>query len=90
MVVKVNHFYLFSHQNGLQQIPPNCCIPAGVLVGKHKDKVSQIATHITFMHCIIHRENLASKTLDQQLKCVLCSAVKIVNYIKSRLILGPK
>ena len=36
------------------------------------------------MNCIIHRENLASKTLDQQLKCVFHSAVKIVHYIKSR------
>ena len=69
-----------------------CCISictdgAGAMVGKHKGflaRVSQIAPHINFTHCIIHRENLASKTLDQQLKCVLDSAVKIVNYIKSR------
>ena len=64
-----------------------CTDGAGVMVEKHKGflaRVSQIAPHINFTHWIIHRENLASKTLDQQLKCVLASAVKIVNYIKSR------
>ena len=57
------------------------------MVGKHKGSLArllQIAPHINFTHCIIYRENLASKTLDQQLKRVLDSAVKIVNYIKSR------
>ena len=69
-----------------------CCIRIctdgnGAMVGKHRGflaRVSQIALHINFTHCIIHRENLTSKTLDQQLKCVLDSAVKIINYIKSR------
>ena len=57
------------------------------MVGKHKGflaRVSQIASHINFTYCIIHRENLATKAPDQQLKCVLDSAAKIVNYIKSR------
>ena len=69
-----------------------CCIcicteRAGAMVRKRKGflaRVSQIAAHINFTHCIIHAENLASKTLGQQLKCVLDSAVKIVNFIKSR------
>ena len=71
-----------------------CCISictdgAGAVVGKHTEflaRVSQIAPHINFTHCIIHKKNLASKTLDQQLKCVLDSAAQIVNYIKSRLL----
>ena len=69
-----------------------CCISiftdgAGAMLGKHTGflaRVSQIAPHINFMHCIIDRENLAGKTLDQQLKCVLDSAVQIISYIKSR------
>ena len=77
------------HNHGLSW---KCCINictdgAGAMVVKHKGflaRVSQIAPHINFTHCIISRENLASKTLDQQLKCVLDSAIKIVNYIKSR------
>ena len=43
-----------------------CCISictdgAGTIVGKHKGffaRVPQIALHINFTHCIIHRENL--------------------------------
>ena len=35
-------------------------------------------------HCIIHRENLASKKLSPDLKNVLTNAVKIVNAIRSR------
>ncbi|XP_077967701.1 protein FAM200C-like [Styela clava] len=64
-----------------------CTDGAGVMAGKHKGflaRLLQIAPHIDFRHYILHRENLASKTLDQQLKCVLDSAVNIVNYIKSR------
>ncbi|XP_076823229.1 zinc finger BED domain-containing protein 5-like [Clavelina lepadiformis] len=64
-----------------------CTDEAGAMVGKHKGflaRVLQIALHINFTHCIIDRENVASKKLDQQLKCILDSAVKIVNYIKSR------
>ena len=51
-----------------------CCISictdgAGAMVGKHRGflaRVSQIAHHINFMHCITYRENIASKTLHQQ------------------------
>ena len=44
----------------------------------------QVAPRINFTHCIIHRENLASKTLDPDLKSVLDAAIKIVTFIKSR------
>ena len=59
-----------------------CTDGAEAMVGKHKRflaRVSQIAPHINFTHCIIHGENLDSKTLDQKLKCALNSAVKIAN-----------
>ena len=62
-----------------------CTDVAGAMIGKHKGffaRMSQIAPHINFTH--VDRENLASKTVDQQLKCVLYSAIKIVYYIKSR------
>ena len=47
-------------------------------------RVLQVAHLINFAHCIIHRENLACKTLDPDLKSVLAAAIKIVNFIKSR------
>ena len=51
-----------------------CCISictgkARATVGKHKGflaRVSQIAHNTNFTHCIIHKENHAIKTLDQQ------------------------
>jgi len=47
-------------------------------------KALEFAPHINFTHCIIHTENLASKTLDPDLKSVLDTAIKIVNFIKLR------
>ena len=35
------------------------------------------------MHCIIHREALASRTIPQSLKKTLNCAIKVVNYIKA-------
>ena len=57
------------------------------MAGKHKGflaRVLQVAPGINFTHCIIHRENFASKTLDPDLKSVLDAAIKIVNFIKLR------
>ena len=65
-----------------------CTDGAGAMAGKHEgflERVLQVAPRIKFTHCITHRENLASKTLDRDLKSVLDAAIKIVNFIKSRL-----
>ena len=40
--------------------------------------------HLITTHCFLHRENLIAKTLGQELKLVLESVVKMVNFIKSR------
>uniref|UniRef100_A0A673H2J5 DUF4371 domain-containing protein n=1 Tax=Sinocyclocheilus rhinocerous TaxID=307959 RepID=A0A673H2J5_9TELE len=63
-----------------------CTDGAGALVGKNKGleaKVLEVAPHVKFTHCIIHRDSLASKTLDSELNSVLKRATKIVNHIKS-------
>ena len=44
----------------------------------------QVAPNVNFTHCIIHREALASKALVPELNSVPETAVKIVNFIKSR------
>ena len=49
-----------------------------------KAKVLSITSHVKFTHCIIHREALASKTLEPELNNVLQTAIKMVNFIKSR------
>ncbi len=64
-----------------------CTDGAGAMLGKKKGlkaRVFQVAPHVKFTHCIIHREALASKTLDPELKRVLETSIKIVNYIKAR------
>lgn len=64
-----------------------CTDGAGAMLGKKKGlkaRVLQVAPHLNFTHCIIHREALACKTLNAEFKHVLDTAVKIVNYIKSR------
>ena len=43
-----------------------------------------MAPHVNSIHCIIHRESLASKTLEPELKHILDIAIKMVNYIKTR------
>ena len=47
-----------------------CTDGAGAMLGKKrglKARVLQVAPHVNFTHCIIHREALASKTLDPEL-----------------------
>ncbi|XP_063754782.1 zinc finger BED domain-containing protein 5-like, partial [Eleginops maclovinus] len=64
-----------------------CTDGAGAMMGKHKGlkaKVLSVAPHVKFTHCIIHREALASKTLEPELNNVLQTAIQIVNSIKSR------
>ena len=65
-----------------------CTDGAGAMAGKHKGflaRVLQVVPRINLpnTHCTIHRENLASKALDPDLKSVLDAAIKIVNFIKS-------
>ncbi|KAG6929621.1 zinc finger BED-type containing 9, partial [Chelydra serpentina] len=45
--------------------------------------VKQHAPMVTGVHCFIHREAIASKTLPDQLNAVFKGLVKVVNYIRS-------
>uniref|UniRef100_K7F603 DUF4371 domain-containing protein n=1 Tax=Pelodiscus sinensis TaxID=13735 RepID=K7F603_PELSI len=45
--------------------------------------VKQHAPMVTRIHCFIHREALASKTLPDQLNAIFKGLVKVVNHIKS-------
>ena len=44
--------------------------------------VRNIAPHVQFTHCMIHRHVLAIKTLPNDLADVLSNVVKIVNHIR--------
>ena len=55
----------------------------GRLTGVVK-RVKDVAPLVTAVHCSIHREALATKTMPADLKAVLDEAVRTVNFIKSR------
>uniref|UniRef100_A0A8C5CF82 DUF4371 domain-containing protein n=1 Tax=Gadus morhua TaxID=8049 RepID=A0A8C5CF82_GADMO len=64
-----------------------CTDGAAAMLGKNKGlkaKVLSVAPHAKFTHCIIHKEALPSKTLEPELNNVLQTAIKMVNFIKSR------
>lgn len=64
-----------------------CTDGAGAMLGKNKGlsaMVRNVAPHVRFTHCMIHREALASKTLPSELNSVLQTATQIVNHIKTR------
>uniref|UniRef100_A0A8C6SUE5 HAT C-terminal dimerisation domain-containing protein n=1 Tax=Neogobius melanostomus TaxID=47308 RepID=A0A8C6SUE5_9GOBI len=46
--------------------------------------VLEVAPHVKFLHCMIHREALASKCLEPELRNVFQTSVKMVNFIKAR------
>jgi hypothetical protein len=47
-------------------------------------RTKEVATNVSWTHCCIHRQALASKRMPQGLKEVLENAVKIANFTKSR------
>jgi hypothetical protein len=63
-----------------------CTGGATSMTGKHAGFVAQtkeVATNVSWTHCCIHRQTLASKRMPQGLKEVLDNAAKIANFIKS-------
>jgi fructose-1,6-bisphosphatase len=56
------------------------------MTGENKGLISTIITKYPFNklnHCIIHRQALASKSINEKLNETLENVVKIVNFIKS-------
>ncbi|KAI6647160.1 Zinc finger BED domain-containing protein 5-like [Oopsacas minuta] len=55
------------------------------MLGKHsgfKAKLQQVAPHTFMIHCMIHREALAARTMPESLMNVFSQVIKIVNHIK--------
>jgi hypothetical protein len=46
--------------------------------------VKKEAPHVVVTHCFLHRHALATKTLPTTLKEVLPTAIKVINFIRSR------
>ena len=59
---------------------------APAMLGKHSGfgaKLKHIAPNVSTIHCMIHRQALASKTLPDRLMGVLSTLIKMVNHIKA-------
>jgi len=57
------------------------------MTGRHTgvwEQIRALAPNAIFMHCMIHRESLASKKMSVELKATFDQAVKTVNFIKAR------
>jgi hypothetical protein len=52
--------------------------------GGLKARVHEIAPHVKFTHCMIHRQALAAKSMQAALKSVMDNAVSVINFIRSR------
>jgi hypothetical protein len=64
-----------------------CTDGATSMTGKHAGFVArtkEVATNVSWTHCCIHRQALASKRMPQGLKEVIDNAVKVANSIKSQ------
>ena len=47
-----------------------------------RGRVLEVAPHVIFTHCMIHRYALASKVLPDELSSVLSDIIKLVNHVK--------
>ncbi|KRZ00159.1 Zinc finger BED domain-containing protein 5 [Trichinella zimbabwensis] len=64
-----------------------CTDGARAMCGKNSGVVTRVlkqSPNASWTHCSIHREALVSKTISDDLKNVLNTAVKIINFIKSK------
>ena len=64
-----------------------CTDGAAAMTGRKSGLVAQIkrlSPQATATHCMIHRESLAAKGMDENLAEVFSDCVKVVNFIKSR------
>uniref|UniRef100_A0A3Q1GVI7 C2H2-type domain-containing protein n=1 Tax=Acanthochromis polyacanthus TaxID=80966 RepID=A0A3Q1GVI7_9TELE len=83
----------FVTENGLDwsKCVGLCTDGARAMTGRHSDvaaRVREVAAQMRWTHCSIHREALAIKRMLDNLKSVLDSAVKSVNFIKARPIMS--
>lgn len=51
----------------------------------YKDNFYYTIENCTFIHCNIHREALVVNRMPEKFKLVLQEAIKVANFIKSRL-----
>ncbi|MBN3322404.1 ZBED5 protein, partial [Atractosteus spatula] len=79
----------FIEENGIdwKKCVGVCTDGARAMTGRHSGvvaRIREVAPGMKWTHCSIHREALAAKKMSEDLKSVLDSTVKVVNFIKAR------
>ena len=85
-VMEMLDSYFLQHNIEWSRVCGVCTDGAPAMLGVRSGfqaLVKQKNTDCKFMHCIIHRQALASKTLPAVLKLMLDAIIKAVNYIKT-------
>lgn len=86
-IFKVTDEYFNEHNLEWHNCISVCTDGAAAMTGKVKGFIAKIANknpNIQKQHCFLHREALMTKSLPDELLCVLQEIIKVVNYIKSR------
>ena len=58
---------------------------ASAMTGKHNGfvaKLTEVAPHIMTIHCIIHRQHLAAKSLDNDMEEALKVTISAISFVK--------
>ena len=79
--------FFTEHELDWKRCSHVCTDGAASMTGRHRGlvaRIRQVNPDIQGMHCIIHREALASKRMSPELDSVLTDSVKVINFIKSR------
>ncbi|XP_032879355.1 protein ZBED8-like [Amblyraja radiata] len=84
-VFRMLEAFLIKHELSWGRLVGVCTDGAPSMVGcrsSFKAFVKDVAPHVSFTHCMIHRHALAMKTLPPGLREVLSNVVEIVNHIR--------
>ena len=76
------------HNNGipLSNLLQIATDSASAMTGKHNDfvaKLKKVAPHVMTIHCIIHRQHLAAKSLSNDMEEALKVATSTINFVKA-------
>lgn len=85
-VMEVVDSFFVEHSLQWEKLVSVCTDGAPAMLGARSGFIKRVKEknpNTTGMHCIIHREALASRTMPRPLKNVLDTAIKLVNYVKS-------
>ena len=86
-IFKKVDFFFEEHQLEWSNCKSVCADGASAIMGSNKRFMSFVKrknNNISVVHCLLHRENLATKEIQQNLAIVFKEVASVVNYVKSR------